>query len=171
MIFFAVFFIVPFCLAMAALFDLFSTRIPNWISIVIVCSYVLVTPFMKLGFMPIAYHFIVGFIVFIICFGFFVANIMGGGDVKLLTSLAIWFGWDYSLLQFFVFVSVFGGILSMVVLLMRSYRFVILSMGLSLPKSFLMKDKIPYGLAIAAGGFASYPDCYLFRIALEQGPW
>ncbi|AGA65278.1 prepilin peptidase CpaA [Liberibacter crescens BT-1] len=162
-----VFLVVPFCLAVAAFSDLFSTTIPNRVSVVLLGSFVLVLPFMNFEISLIGLHFLAGFILFSFCFFLFAMNIMGGGDVKLLTSMAVWFGWDSSLVEFLIYVSILGGILSLIVVFLRSQRFWISVTGMPIPSSLLISDKIPYGLAIAVAGFISYPDSVIFKIALN----
>ncbi|MBL0848663.1 MAG: peptidase [Candidatus Liberibacter ctenarytainae] len=163
----AIFLVVPFCFSVAALSDLFSATIPNRVSIVMLCSFLLIAPLMGLGFMSIALHLLVGCIVFSICLFCFAVNIMGGGDAKLLTTAAIWFGWDGSLLRFLLLVAIFGGVLAVVILLIRGIVRVIPLLSVFMPRSFWMHNKIPYGIAISIGGFIVYPDSYLFQIALS----
>jgi prepilin peptidase CpaA len=40
-------------------------------------------------------------------------------------------------------------------------------MGLPVPNSIILAKKIPYGIAIAIGGFLAYPSSPLFVAALE----
>ena len=47
---------------------------------------------------------------------------MGGGDAKLLTAVALWFGLTMQLFNFLVYVALFGGLLIVVA---RSDRFAI----------------------------------------------
>ncbi|MGZ9594609.1 MAG: A24 family peptidase [Candidatus Liberibacter asiaticus] len=166
MVFSAVFLIPPFCLVFAALSDLFSAMIPNRVSIVMLGSFLLTAFLLGMDYELIALHLLVGLIVFIICFCFFAFNIMGGGDVKLLTSTAVWFGWTPSFLSFLFFVAILGGILSVFILTVRMITNHIPIFGMFVPKSFLMKNKIPYGISISMGGLISYPDSYLFKVAL-----
>ncbi|KQC49693.1 peptidase [Candidatus Liberibacter solanacearum] len=167
MVFSVIFLVLPFCLISAGLSDLFSTMIPNRISVVLLGSFLLIAPFVGLGYEEIALHVLVGLLVFIACFFFFSLNIMGGGDAKLLTTTSLWFGWNISLLYFLFYVSIFGGILALVVLLIRGITRYIPLLDKFVPRSFHMKNKIPYGVAISIGGLVSYPDSHLFKIALE----
>lgn len=166
MVFSVIFLVLPFCLISAGLSDLFSTMIPNRISVVLLGSFLLIVPFVGLGYEEIALHVLVGLLVFIACF-FFSVNIMGGGDAKLLTTTSLWFSWNISLLYFLFYVAIFGGILALVVLLIRGITRYIPLLDKFAPRSFLMKNKIPYGVAISIGGLVSYPDSHLFKIALE----
>ncbi len=48
-------------------------------------------------------------IVFLCCFALFAANVMGGGDAKLLTATACWYGFNLSLLEFLLGTAFLGG--------------------------------------------------------------
>lgn len=95
---------------------------------------------------------------------------MGGGDAKLLTASAIWFGFNASLAAFLLFVAVFGGLLTLAVLLLRSQENLILAARIPVPRLLLTAKKIPYGIAIAFGGFAAYPSSPLMQAAFAQLP-
>jgi prepilin peptidase CpaA len=71
----------------------------------------------------------------------FYTGMMGGGDVKLAAALALWFS-PASTVRFLVIMSVAGGVLTLVVLLVHRLR----------KKSG--RPEIPYGVAIAIGALA-----------------
>ncbi|MBY7649150.1 MAG: peptidase [Candidatus Liberibacter europaeus] len=165
MILSVIFVVVPFCLSVAALSDLFFTTIPNRVSMVVICSFLLIAPLMGLGFVSIASHLLLGLAVFGVCFCFFIFNTMGGGDAKFLTAMAIWFGWNSVFFQFLLLVSLLGGLLTIFILFLRKISCIF---NISIPQSFLLNNKIPYGIAISIGGLITYPDSCLFKIALGQ---
>ncbi|AKK20026.1 prepilin peptidase [Candidatus Liberibacter africanus] len=162
----AIFIIPPFCLILAALTDLFEALIPNRVSIVMMSSFILIAFWEGMAYHLIALHLLVGLLVFIVCFVLFIFNIMGGGDVKLLTATSIWFGWTISLLNFVFYVAILGGVLSIGILLIRMINGYSSLFYAVIPKSFLMKGKIPYGIAISIGGLICYPDSYFFKVVL-----
>jgi prepilin peptidase CpaA len=92
---------------------------------------------------------------------------MGGGDAKLLSATALWFGFNESLAFMTTDVALIGGLLTLLILLVRSQSSTILAIGLPVPNSVLMAKKIPYGIAIAIGGFLAFPSSPLFVAALE----
>ena len=94
--------IFPACLAFAAVMDLLTMTIPNRVSIILACSFFASAVFVGLSSSEIGEHLAVGVIVFVACFALFSFNVMGGGDAKLLTAAAMWFGLDRSLLEFVV---------------------------------------------------------------------
>jgi prepilin peptidase CpaA len=81
----------------------------------------------------------VAVLVFLLFAGAFYLNAMGGGDVKLAGALALWFA-PYETLTLIVMMSIFGGLLTLVVL------------GIHRTKKTEGRPEVPYGVAIAAGG-------------------
>ncbi|MBX4959003.1 peptidase [Rhizobium lentis] len=164
----AVFVILPLCLAMAAFSDLFTMTIPNRVSVILIVSFLALAPFSGLGLQAIGMHLAAAAIVLTVCFGLFAFNVMGGGDAKLLTATALWFGLNQSLLILMTDVAIVGGFLTLLILLVRTQSNIILAIGLPLPNSVLIAKKIPYGIAIAIGGFMAFPSSPIFVAALES---
>jgi prepilin peptidase CpaA len=159
--------IFPLCLAAAAFTDLFEMKIPNMIPLVLLLGFFALAIVLGLPFSAIGMHLVAGLIVFLACFTFFAFNVMGGGDAKLLTAASVWFGFNITLLVFLLQVAVLGGILTLLILLIRSQSSHILALRLPVPRSLLMEKKIPYGIAIAIGGFCSLLQSPLVIQALE----
>jgi prepilin peptidase CpaA len=132
-----------------------------------VVAFVLIAPFAGLSFQQIGMSAIAALIVFLVCFALFAANVMGGGDAKILSAAALWFGFTPFLLLFVAAVGLFGGFLTFFILMLRAQSNTILAMGLSLPNSLAYAKKIPYGIAIAAGGFIAFPSSPIFTATLE----
>jgi prepilin peptidase CpaA len=82
----------------------------------------------------------------------FFLGMMGGGDVKLAAALALWFS-PLSTARFLVFMSIAGGVLTLVVLLRHRY--------LKKPG----KPEVPYGVAIAIGALAILTQRFLNQFA------
>ena len=164
----AIFLIFPLCMAVAALSDLFTMTIPNRVSIILVGAFVLVVPFSGLAPSVIGMHFLGAAIVFAVCFGFFALNVMGGGDAKLLSAAALWFGFDQSLLAFAVYVSLIGGMMTVLIVVLRSRSDLLSAIGVAMPHSLMHAKKIPYGIAIGLGGFLAFPSSPLVIAALGQ---
>lgn len=162
-------------LVVGALIDIDSRRLPNWLTSSVAALYGL---FVVVS--PVAVDwtnaFVVAGLVFAIGFACFAFGLMGGGDVKLMAGLALWAGVDHIAL-FLIVTSLAGGLLS-VIMLMR-HRLANAPLLLLLwPLSDLiarklqgpatvagspspvnmaesdLKNSLPYGVAIAAGGFA-----------------
>lgn len=82
----------------------------------------------------------------------FYAGMMGGGDVKLAAALALWFS-PSSTVQFLVFMSIAGGLLTLLVLAAHKLR------------SRQGRPEVPYGVAIAIGGLAILAQRFLNQFA------
>jgi prepilin peptidase CpaA len=87
-------------------------------------------------------------------FGIFVLfqfKIMGGGDVKLLAATAFFAG-KTSILPFLVGVGLLGGLVALVLLLLRpfvAYAFSRLENPPKIPRVLTTDEPVPYGIAIA----------------------
>ncbi len=82
----------------------------------------------------------------------FYAGMMGGGDVKLAAALALWFS-PLSTLRFLIFMSIAGGLLTLVVV------------GLHRLRKKAGKPQVPYGVAIAVGGLIILIQRFLNQFA------
>ncbi len=82
----------------------------------------------------------------------FYFGMMGGGDVKLAAALALWFS-PVSTLRFLVIMSIAGGLLTLVLLLVHCAR--------KKPG----RPEIPYGVAIAIGALAILTQRFLNQFA------
>lgn len=135
-------------LCIAAYSDIKRRRISNKLTLtlalvaigIVVLSYLM-------GRFPLSHvwaYFVTGGVVFILCFLMFYFGIMGGGDAKLIPSVALVAG-PFYLAEFIVFMALTGGILAVMMLTARRI----------IPEENHVKymlDKLPYGVAIAAGG-------------------
>ncbi|MCG5482733.1 MAG: prepilin peptidase [Sinorhizobium meliloti] len=165
-----IFVVFPLCLGFAAFSDLFTMTIPNRVSVILLSTFPVVALLTGFDFVEVCFHMAAAAAVFAVCFCLFATNVMGGGDVKLLTASAVWFGFTPSLTIFILYVSVFGGLLTLVVLFLRSQDDLILGARIPIPRLLLTAKKIPYGIAIACGGFAAYPSSPLMQAAFAQLP-
>lgn len=86
--------------------------------------------------------------VFVLFALLFQLGMMGGGDVKLAAALALWFP-PAAYLKFLVLMSLAGGLLTAALLLAHRAR------------ARSGRPKIPYGVAIAAGGLVILAEPYL----------
>jgi prepilin peptidase CpaA len=161
-----IFVVFPLCLAVAACSDFLTMLIPNRVSAILLGAFIVVAPLAGLGLTEVAMHLAAGLLVFSICFALFALNVMGGGDAKLLTASAVWFGMSFSLIEYLVYVSFFGGLLTFAILSLRANTNLILASGLPVPDHLLKAKKVPYGIAIGIGAFLAYPSSPLMLAAL-----
>ena len=158
----------PLCLVLAALTDFLEMTIPNRIPIILLGAFFVVAPFVGLTWAGFGLHLLAGLIVFSAGFALFALNVMGGGDAKLLTAAAVWYGLGPSLLSFLVHVAYLGGILTILLLILRARSNSVLAMGLPLPHSLIGAKKVPYAIAIGLAGLMTYPQSPLVSAALES---
>jgi len=160
----AILIIFPLCMGIAAFSDLLTMTIPNRVSIILVASFIIIAPLAGMPVMQIGMHFAAALTIFAAVFALFAFNIMGGGDAKLLTAAALWFGWNDTLVAFLAQVSVFGGLLTLIVIILRSRTNSILAYGLPIPDHILYATKVPYGVAIGIAGFILFPSSPLMQL-------
>ena len=164
----AIFLILPLGLTLAAITDLFTMTIPNRISIVLIGTFIVIAPFVGLDWQTFGWNLIAGLAVFFVCFALFATNVMGGGDAKLLTASAVWFGFNASLAVFLISVALLGGLLTIGILLLRSRSQEIMASGIPIPDSLLVAKKVPYGIAIAMAGLLTYPEAPIVQLAMQH---
>ena len=156
MIALAVLLFLPGVIVFAAWRDVTTMTIPNRLSIGLAASYFVLAPLLGLPLAEIGLSLAATCIVFLICFALFAANVMGGGDAKLLTAASLWFGLTPSLATFLIAVTYAGGAVTLLFLLLRAGAPKVMALGIPLPHSVVGTKKIPYGLAIAIGGLLTY---------------
>lgn len=168
MIAYLVLFVPPACLAFAALTDIATMTIPNCVSAIMLATFFVAAPVLGLDWHNFNLSILAACIVFCGCFALFALNVMGGGDAKLLTACAVWFGLNSALMGFLVAVAFVGGLLTLAILLLRSRFQEISAIGLPIPDSLLVAKKIPYGIAIAIAGLMTYPEAPIVQAAMRS---
>ena len=126
-------------LLIAAFTDLKSRKIDNRLNLAIALGAPLFWWASGLSLIEIGYQFAVAVGAFIILAALFAIRAMGGGDVKLLTALALWIK-PIWFLKLIVLMSLLGGVLTLIfgawhLMLRRTNRLA-----------------IPYGVAISTAG-------------------
>ena len=161
MILYIAFALYTLLLGIAAVFDTWKFVIPNAIAVALVVLFIAtalllpeVTPLVpEMTWMAWLSHVGAAVAVFIGGAVLYAFNKMGGGDVKLLTAVAFWAGFEH-LTELLLYVAVAGGVLAIGLIVMRK---VIMSAGsastklaeIKLPRVLLDGEAVPYGLAIA----------------------
>lgn len=90
----------------------------------------------------------------------FYMGMMGGGDVKLAAAIALWFP-PMTTLRFLVFMSLAGGLLTIVVLLIHKKR----GKPTITEGETPARPEVPYGVAIAAGALWILAQRFLNQFA------
>lgn len=165
----AIFVVFPLCLTMAAICDFISMKIPNRIPVILAVSFFVIAPFTGMGLVEFGWSVLAAMAVFVGCFALFALNVMGGGDAKILSAAALWYGFNIDLVAFLGFTGIYGGFLALIVLMIRANQNVLLVSPIPIPMHFF-KDRsgIPYGLAIGAAAFSTFPDTEIFTQALAR---
>ena len=147
----------------AATSDLTRYKIPNWISVAVAVAFAIAALFSG-SWIAVGWALVAAAGVFALSCGLFALRLFGGGDVKLLTAMALWTGLA-DLLHFLLIMSLAGGVLGIVWWLRRRRQLKrgnadkTGATGDSQPRP-TMPNKLPYGAAIAFGGlyfFATSP--------------
>jgi prepilin peptidase CpaA len=150
----------------AAVRDLVSYLIPNWIPVALVAAFVpaAIASHVSLNEALIAVAIGVGLLV--IGVAMFALRWMGGGDAKLMAAAGLWLGLS-GLGPFVAYTSLAGGGLALILLAMRSAWLRPFAAGgpswvgrLAAPGG-----AAPYGVAIAIGALAAFPQGVLIRAA------
>ncbi len=160
-----------FCAAMAAsaIYDLAIMQIPNWLTAGLALSFLPYAALLGAGWGALAVHVLCAFVVLLIVFGFFAAGWMGGGDAKLIAAVALWLGPGVELTTFLLWSSVFGGALTLALLIARACLSP--ATGLAPVDRLLRRDTgIPYGVALAAAGLMVVPDLWATIRSEVDGP-
>jgi len=160
-----IFFFFSIPLIIAGLNDANSMRIPNWISVVMVMGFFLLVPFTWHGAADFASHIAVGMTFFVAGLGLFSFGLLGGGDAKLMAATALWFTWS-DVVPFILYVSLFGAALALFLLVARQFIPVRLMTSQWMYTMFRDQKKMPYGLAIAAGGILTITTSAIMQGAL-----
>lgn len=153
--------VFPAAMVFAAVMDLMTMTIPNRISLALLAAFLVAAPVAGLSLETFLIHAGIGVAVLGVGIWLFSRGWLGGGDAKLMAAASLWIGPSYLYLYFFK-MSIFGGMLAMILL---SYRRLPLG-ALPLPEWALRLHRrgggIPYGIAIAAAGLLIYPKTPFF---------
>lgn len=138
--------------AYAALSDLRTFRIPNMCTVLLLGLYP-IHVWMSPSSVDVTGALVVAAISFVVCFAIYATGRLGGGDVKLISALALWAG-PTLIAELLVITTFAGGALSLIYL--SRFRDVIAlsfeRVGEASARDHVLSEKLPYGMAIACGG-------------------
>lgn len=152
-------------LGLAAIFDLLTMTIPNWLCAGVV---LLFFPTALIGHLPpgaLPAQIGCGLTVLAATFLMFQFGWLGGGDAKLAAAIALWLGWS-GLPSFLSQTALWGGALAVTLLFLRVLvrRFMQVNQ-LAIGTLLEPGAGAPYGVALALGGVLSLPDSALWRLS------
>lgn len=157
--------VFPLAVILAGVSDLFTMTIPNKICIILIVAFFIIAPFAGLGWTDIAWHLGACALVFSVSLAFFAKGWIGGGDAKLMTATALWFGFDH-LLPYVLLSAVAGGALTLFILFARKIPLpVILCRYQWVSRLHDENRGIPYGLALAYAALVIYPATHWLQNA------
>jgi prepilin peptidase CpaA len=155
-------------MALAAAMDLLTMKIPNRLSAVVALGYFALALIAGRPLLEIGQHVLCGCAILALTFVLFNLRWIGGGDAKLAAATALWIGWS-PLADYGIASALAGGVLTLTILAARR---------LALPQALASqawiarlhnaKTGIPYGIALALGGLAVYPQTQVWT-ALNIG--
>lgn len=151
-------FLFPALMAFAASSDLLTMTISNRVSLLLIASFFILAILIGMPVVTIATHVGAGLIVLAVAFGCFAMGWIGGGDAKVASAAALWFGFDH-LMPYLVYSSLFGGVLTFAMFAFRQ-RPIPYALG---SQQWLLRlhsndSGIPYGIALALGALMIYPQ-------------
>jgi prepilin peptidase CpaA len=139
----------------AALRDLFSFTIPNWIPVAVVIGFLLAAVAEgNLWSIAALMHISAGGAVLIAVAILFFRGLIGGGDAKLIATASLWMGWAH-LPSFLLLTALAGGVLALSWVVAKRMT----SIALIPPwanRYFTAADGIPYGVAVAAASLMMF---------------
>jgi prepilin peptidase CpaA len=139
-------------LLIAAFTDLRRRQIDNWLNAAIALTAPLFWLASGQTWVDILFHLVIAIVMFAILAGLFALRAMGGGDVKLLTALALWIE-PVLFFQLLMVMSVLGGLLTLVVAVWHYARH---REG---------RIAVPYGIAISFAGLWALASQYVPMIS------
>ena len=145
----------PMIFAYAASSDILNMRISNLVALVFLLPFPLFAYGVGLSLADFGWHLAIGLLFFVVSFGLWSIGQIGGGDAKFITVAAIWMGPELAL-AFIVATSVYGAVLAIVFLLLRSKWLPAFMVKIDWILRLHNVRKIPYGVAISIAGLQVY---------------
>jgi prepilin peptidase CpaA len=144
-------------MAIAAIRDLAAWSLPNWLTLCVALGYLAWAWASGAGWNMVGWSFAAGILVLGIGYLFFTLNLWGAGDGKMAAAIALWIGLNLDLFRFFLVVSLAGGVLAILSLLIHAATGKPEvppgdARGLEAARRNPLKAKARYGAAIAIGG-------------------
>lgn len=152
----------PAAMIYAGAMDFFTMTIPNRVSVALVLAFFPAALLAGMPWMTLLGHVGAALLMLVISIVMFARGWLGGGDAKLLSAAALWFGFA-QLLDYTLLVSILGGLLAAFVMF---YRQVVPPMWISglnwAERLHDNKAGIPYGIALAGAALWLFPSSQLF---------
>lgn len=151
----------------AASSDVARLIIPNWVSIALAAIFIPTAILTGATAQELGLHVLFGAGVLAIGFFLFAANIIGGGDAKLLAAASIWTGFA-AFAPFIFWTAAAGGVMALVLLAARQWVPQTETNPAFVNRLLTGKSGIPYGVAIMFGGLMALPSIPHLSISLTM---
>ena len=150
--------VFPFSMIFAALSDVFTMTIGNRISLVLIGSFLVVSPFIGLTWEDFGWHLAAFGLVLTVTFGLFATGTMGGGDAKLLATTSLWMGFGQPLLDYLLWATIIGGLFTLFLIFFRKSTLAVYAGEVRMLRRMIDEKDVPYGVALALGGLIAFPQ-------------
>ena len=142
----------------AAVKDVTSFTIPNWISLALAAAFLPVALVAGVALGDLGMHLLVGFSALVAGMVMFALRWIGGGDAKLFAASGLWLGLS-GLGAFLAATAIAGGLLALFLIALRAAPMrAYLPVGPQWVERLRAPDgPAPYGVAIAAGALFAFP--------------
>ena len=148
----------PALMAFAASSDLFTMTIANRVSLILIAGFAWLAVLGGMSGADAMSHIGAAAAVLAVAFVCFACGWIGGGDAKLAAATALWLGFGH-LLDYFVYASLLGGALTLLIIQFRHVPLPRLLMGRQWAERLHRSDGgVPYGIALAAAALLVYPQ-------------
>ena len=150
--------VLPALLIVAALSDVTTYRIRNWVSLAMIAGFALAAPAIGLPLSAIGLHVGVGAAALVLGIAMFALGWIGGGDAKVFAAAALWLGWP-AVVTYAIATCMAGGALATGLLVLRSgyLRPYVVTGPAWVSRLAEPGENVPYGVAIAVGALAALP--------------
>lgn len=156
--------VFPVLVVVAALRDVTSYTIPNWISGLLILGFLPAALALGLPLGVIGQNGLVFLVALAAGMAMFALGWIGGGDAKLFAVAGLWLGWSAAL-TYLIFTAVAGGALALALLGLRSLwlRPYVVNGPAWFGRLATPGEAVPYGVAIALGAMVAFPGSALVQ--------
>ncbi len=156
----------PGFVILAATMDMFTMTIPNRLCLALVAAFFLAVPFADMAPMMVGVHVLTAAGTLVLTFILFASGVFGGGDAKLTAAIMLWLGPSLAL-DFAILTALFGGALTIGLVMMRTDQFQIAAARVPWAARLLSPEiGIPYGIALSAAAMVVFTSSPWFARAV-----
>ena len=162
-------YLLPTLMIVAAMTDVTSFRIPNWLTGLIATLFFPMALSTGMPLTEFIWHVAAGLGLFFLGYALFAFGLFGGGDSKLMAAAGLWFGTSQTV-PFLVMTAVAGGTLALFVMgwsvFMGFWQYYGTAPGSVIDTQLKkVRPKLPYGFAFAVGAILAFPETWWMNVA------